>query len=119
MERLYLDRLLALTPPAPKILDLGCGTGLPVDKYLADRGAGLTGRKLGRAEGARGGRGLDPPCARFWEGHRVNREGAWRRRWDGAPHSPGDEGHSGVVRLSSASGTQESLQQRPPADVTG
>ena len=36
MERLYLDRLLALTPPAPKILDLGCGTGLPIDKYLAD-----------------------------------------------------------------------------------
>jgi SAM-dependent methyltransferase len=42
-ERLCLDRLLALTPPAPKILDFGCGTGLPVDKYLADRGADLTG----------------------------------------------------------------------------
>jgi SAM-dependent methyltransferase len=43
MERRYLDRLLVLCPPDPKILDLGCGTGLPVDKYLADRGADLTG----------------------------------------------------------------------------
>src|SRR5215469_15472652 len=43
MERHYLDRLLVLCPRAPKILDLGCGTGLPVDKYLADRGAQLTG----------------------------------------------------------------------------
>ena len=43
MERHYLDRLLVLSPPTPKILDLGCGTGLPIDKYLADHGADLTG----------------------------------------------------------------------------
>lgn len=43
MERHYLDRFLVLSPPTPKILDLGCGTGLPIDKYLADHGADLTG----------------------------------------------------------------------------
>jgi predicted TPR repeat methyltransferase len=49
MEQHYLDRLLALCPPNPKILDLGCGTGLPIDKYLADHEADLTGieRPLG------------------------------------------------------------------------
>src|SRR5215470_10479576 len=46
MERHYLDGLLALCPASPEILDLGCGTGLPIDKYLADHGADLTGIDL-------------------------------------------------------------------------
>jgi SAM-dependent methyltransferase len=43
MERQFLDRLLSLCPVVPRILDFGCGTGLPVDKYLADHGADITG----------------------------------------------------------------------------
>jgi len=43
MERRFLDRLLASCPPSARVLDLGCGTGLPIDGYLADRGAAITG----------------------------------------------------------------------------
>ena len=46
MERHHLDGLLGLCPAGPKILDLGCGTGLPIDKYLADHGAEVTGIDL-------------------------------------------------------------------------
>ena len=43
MERQFLDRLLSLCPITPRVLDLGCGTGLPIDKYLADHGADVAG----------------------------------------------------------------------------
>jgi SAM-dependent methyltransferase len=43
MERQFLDRLLSLCPATPGVLDLGCGTGLPIDKYLANHGADVTG----------------------------------------------------------------------------
>ena len=78
MERLYLDRLLALTPPAPKILDLGCGTGLPVDKYLADRGADLTGIDISAKHVALAKGNL--PSASYREGdilHAVLPEGSF------------------------------------------
>jgi SAM-dependent methyltransferase len=39
----WIDRLLALLPPAPAILDLGCGTGAPIACELARRGAVVTG----------------------------------------------------------------------------
>lgn len=43
MEREWLDRLLALAPDRPEILDLGCGSGVPIARYLISRGAAITG----------------------------------------------------------------------------
>lgn len=43
MEQSQLDRLADSVPKGAKILDLGCGTGVPFDKYLVDRGFKLTG----------------------------------------------------------------------------
>jgi SAM-dependent methyltransferase len=42
-ERFFLERLLSLSLPHPDIVDLGCGTGAPFGKFLASRGAKLTG----------------------------------------------------------------------------
>jgi SAM-dependent methyltransferase len=42
-EKPWLDRFLALLPPAPRILDIGCGMGEPVAAYLIGRGARVTG----------------------------------------------------------------------------
>ena len=42
-ERAWLDRMLAHTPPPRRVLDLGCGTGNPIARYLVDRRARLTG----------------------------------------------------------------------------
>ena len=42
-ERRWLDRMLAHTPPPRRILDLGCGSGNPIARYLADRRARVTG----------------------------------------------------------------------------
>lgn len=39
----YVDRVLAGLPAAAKILDLGCGTGEPVAKYVVERGFRVTG----------------------------------------------------------------------------
>lgn len=38
MEKKLLDRLAESLPKGAKILDLGCGTGVPFDKYLVDLG---------------------------------------------------------------------------------
>jgi SAM-dependent methyltransferase len=42
-ERAWLDRFLALMPPRPTVLDVGCGAGAPISEYLIARGCGLTG----------------------------------------------------------------------------
>jgi len=39
----YLEKLDNLLKPASTILDLGCGVGKPVDKFLVDRGHQVTG----------------------------------------------------------------------------
>ncbi|MEM9584253.1 MAG: class I SAM-dependent methyltransferase [Pseudomonadota bacterium] len=41
-EQAWLDRMIDLAPEA-SVLDLGCGTGLPVGAYLMRRGMALTG----------------------------------------------------------------------------
>jgi cyclopropane fatty-acyl-phospholipid synthase-like methyltransferase len=41
-ERAWLDRLVA-EAPGPTVLDLGCGTGEPIARYLAARGSEVTG----------------------------------------------------------------------------
>ena len=46
MERRWLDRFLVACPRntgRPKIIDIGCGSGAPIARYLADRGARVTG----------------------------------------------------------------------------
>ena len=42
-ERKWLDRMLACTPPPRRVLDLGCGSGNPIARYLTDRRARVTG----------------------------------------------------------------------------
>lgn len=37
-ERAWLDRFLACVPPSGSVLDLGCGMGEPIDRYLLERG---------------------------------------------------------------------------------
>ena len=39
----YVDRVLEGLPAGAKVLDLGCGTGEPVAKYLVERGFRVTG----------------------------------------------------------------------------
>jgi SAM-dependent methyltransferase len=42
-ERTWLDRFCSDMPSAASILDLGCGSGVPVAKYLIGRGFNVTG----------------------------------------------------------------------------
>jgi SAM-dependent methyltransferase len=43
MEKVWLDRFLALLPAGGSILDIGCGSGEPLARYLIDAGHALTG----------------------------------------------------------------------------
>lgn len=43
IERRWLDAFLARLPPEGSILDLGCGSGEPIARYLIERGRSLTG----------------------------------------------------------------------------
>lgn len=43
MEAAWLDRFLALLPPRPAVLDIGCGAAEPIGSYLIERGCELTG----------------------------------------------------------------------------
>lgn len=43
VEREWLDQFLQLLPAPATVLDLGCGSGLPIGRYLADRGVSVTG----------------------------------------------------------------------------
>jgi trans-aconitate methyltransferase len=42
-EKAWLDQFLALLPPNPTILDMGCGSGEPIAGYLIVKGCDLTG----------------------------------------------------------------------------
>ena len=43
MEKEHLDKFASLLPKHGKILDLGCGIGIPFDKYLIEQGFEVTG----------------------------------------------------------------------------
>lgn len=42
-EQKWLDRFLALLPAKPSVLDIGCGFGEPIGRYLVDAGCAVTG----------------------------------------------------------------------------
>lgn len=42
-EKAWLDRFLELVPSGAALLDLGCGSGEPIARYLIDRGYSVTG----------------------------------------------------------------------------
>jgi SAM-dependent methyltransferase len=43
IEKAWLDRFLALLPHDPTVLDLGCGCGAPIARYLIEHGCRVTG----------------------------------------------------------------------------
>ena len=42
-ERGWLDRSCALVPPGGSVLDIGCGAGEPIARYVSERGYSVTG----------------------------------------------------------------------------
>lgn len=42
-ERKSVDRFIAHLPPAGKVLDIGCGCGVPIGRYLVNKGYRVTG----------------------------------------------------------------------------
>lgn len=42
-ERAWLDRVLALVRPGGRVLDIGCGSGEPIARYLVESGRRVTG----------------------------------------------------------------------------
>lgn len=43
MEADWLDRFIGLMPRQPAVLDIGCGSGEPMSRYLVERGCAVTG----------------------------------------------------------------------------
>lgn len=43
MEKPYLDEVVKAIPAGGRVLDLGCGTGEPIARYLIEQGLDLTG----------------------------------------------------------------------------
>lgn len=43
MEATWLDRFMSLMPSRPAVLDIGCGSGEPMRRYLSERGCAVTG----------------------------------------------------------------------------
>lgn len=43
LEKSWLDRLLAILPSDPAVLDIGCGSGVPMARYLIEHRCRLTG----------------------------------------------------------------------------
>ncbi|MDF1778389.1 MAG: class I SAM-dependent methyltransferase [Rhizobiaceae bacterium] len=63
-ERLWLDRFLDGLPPGGKILDLGCGAGMPIAAYFMGKGFAVT--------------GLDASAAMIQLAKSVMPDGDWR-----------------------------------------
>jgi SAM-dependent methyltransferase len=42
-ERGWLDRFCALVPPGGSVLDIGCGVGEPIARYVSEHGYAVTG----------------------------------------------------------------------------
>jgi cyclopropane fatty-acyl-phospholipid synthase-like methyltransferase len=46
----YLEKLESLLPHNSKILDIGCGAGVPIDKYLIEKGYTVTGIDISKKQ---------------------------------------------------------------------
>jgi len=66
IEKKFLDRLAGLVPRAAKILDFGCGIGIPFDKYLIGKSFKVTGIDITRKHIERAKENV--PDAKFVEG---------------------------------------------------
>ncbi len=42
-EKAWLDQFLTLLPDEPRVLDIGCGSGVPMDRYLIEHRCRVTG----------------------------------------------------------------------------
>jgi 2-polyprenyl-3-methyl-5-hydroxy-6-metoxy-1,4-benzoquinol methylase len=62
-RREWIDRLVARLPAGARVLDLGCGCGVPVSRALVDAGLDVTGVDLSRVQIERARRLV--PAARF------------------------------------------------------
>ena len=49
LEKTWLDSFLALLPADPAVLDIGCGTGVPIARYLIERRCQVTGADVSSA----------------------------------------------------------------------
>lgn len=43
LERAWLDRFLGIAPSDPAVLDMGCGSGVPMARHLIEHGCRVTG----------------------------------------------------------------------------
>jgi len=43
LEKPWLDKFVRLLPPGGSVLDVGCGAGEPISRYLAEQGLNVTG----------------------------------------------------------------------------
>ncbi len=43
LEQVWLDKFLELIPKTPSVLDIGCGFGEPICRYLIEKGSEVTG----------------------------------------------------------------------------
>ncbi len=46
----HLAKLVGALPPSSKVLDIGCGAGKPIDRYLISRGMKVTGIDISEAQ---------------------------------------------------------------------
>ncbi len=101
IERPWLDRLLALAGPGAAVLDLGCGAGEPVARYLGEQGCRVTGVDFAAAMLAIARTRL--PAARWLQGDMRELDLAERFRgivaWDSFFHLTRDEQQALIPRL--------------------
>lgn len=100
-EKPWLDAMLAHVPPGSDVLDLGCGAGEPIARYLAEQGCRVTGVDFSGAMLAIARRRLPAAC---WleadmRGLDLGRRFAAIVAWDSFFHLTRDEQRDLIPRL--------------------
>lgn len=101
-ERPFFDALLELLPRRPRVLDWGCGTGVPYDKHLVEHGCVVTGVDISRKHLAKARANV--PEAAYIEGDFSALR--FEQRWDGLVslysifHLPRGEHEALLARIS-------------------
>jgi hypothetical protein len=94
VEAHWLNRFCSLLPPGGSVLDIGCGSGIPLARELLRRGFDVTGVDGSRTMIELFGRNLPGTPAHFTDMRRLelNRRYAGLLAWDSFFHlSPGDQ----------------------------